>query len=191
MAYIAMELLIGKDLTHYCKPESLLSQSRAIDIIGEVTSALDYAHQQGVIHRDIKPANIMLLEDGRIKVTDFGIARVVDASQTKTGIILGTPSYMSPEQVAGKDVDGRSDLFTLGTVFYHLLAGAKPFGGDSLTAILYAITHKRPTPLSEIVPDIDPRIERIVNRLLTKGVTKRYQSATQVLKAIEACRTAL
>jgi serine/threonine-protein kinase len=191
MAYIAMELLIGKDLTHYCKPASLLPQSRAIDIIVEVTSALDYAHRQGVIHRDIKPANIMMLEDGRIKVTDFGIARVVDASQTKTGIILGTPSYMSPEQVAGKDVDGRSDLFTLGAVFYQLLAGAKPFGGDSLTAILYAITHKRPTPLSEIVPDIDPRIERIVNRLLTKGVTKRYQSAAQVLKAIEACRNAL
>ncbi|MGD9006296.1 MAG: serine/threonine-protein kinase [Desulfobacteraceae bacterium] len=188
MAYIAMELLIGKDLTHYCKPESLLPQSRAIDIIVEVTSALDYAHQQGVIHRDIKPANIMMLEDGRIKVTDFGIARVVDASQTKTGVILGTPSYMSPEQVAGKDVDGRSDLFTLGAVFYQLLAGAKPFGGDSLTAILYAITHKRPTPLSEIVPDIAPCIERIVNRLLTKGVTKRYQSATQVLKEIKACR---
>jgi serine/threonine-protein kinase len=112
----------------------------------------------------------------------------VDASQTKTGVILGTPSYMSPEQVAGKDVDGRSDLFTLGAVFYQLLAGAKPFGGDSLTAILYAITHKRPTPLSEIVPDIAPCIERIVNRLLTKGVTKRYQSATQVLKEIKACR---
>jgi serine/threonine-protein kinase len=97
---------------------------------------------------------------------------------------------MSPEQVAGKDVDGRSDLFTLGTVFYQLLAGAKPFGGDSLTAILYAITHKRPTPLSEIIPDIDPCIERIVNRLLTKGVTRRFQSATQVLKAIEECRKA-
>lgn len=189
MAYIAMELLDGEDLTRYCRPETLFPQSKAIDIIVEVTSALDYAHQQGVIHRDIKPANIMMLTDGRIKVTDFGIARVVDASQTKTGIILGTPSYMSPEQVAGKDVDGRSDLFTLGTVFYQLLAGVKPFGGDSLTAILYAITHKRPTPLSEIVSDIDPCIERIVNRLLTKGVTKRYQSATQVLKAIEECRS--
>lgn len=188
MAYIAMELLVGEDLTRYCRPENLLPQSRAIDIIVEVTSALDYAHQQGVIHRDIKPANIMLLEDGRIKVTDFGIARVVDASQTKTGIILGTPSYMSPEQVAGKDVDGRSDLFALGTVFYQLLAGAKPFGGDSLTAILYAITHKQPTPLSEILPDIDPCIERIVSRLLTKGVSKRYQSAAQVLRAIDPCR---
>lgn len=191
MAYIAMELLTGKDLTSYCKPGSLLPQSRTIDIIVEVTSALDYAHQLGVIHRDIKPANIMMIEDGRIKVTDFGIARVMDASQTKTGIILGTPSYMSPEQVAGKDVDGRSDLFTLGAVFYQLLAGVKPFGGDSLTAILYAITHKRPTPLSEIVPDIDPCIEQIVNRLLTKGVTKRYQSATQVLKAIEACKNSM
>jgi serine/threonine-protein kinase len=188
MAYIAMELLVGEDLTRYCRPENLLPQSRAIDIVVEVTSALDYAHQQGVIHRDIKPANIMMLKDGRIKVTDFGIARVVDASQTKTGIILGTPSYMSPEQVAGKDVDGRSDLFALGTVFYQLLGGTKPFGGDSLTAILYAITHKQPTPLSEIVPDIDSCIERIVNRLLTKGVTRRFQSATQVLKAIDECR---
>jgi serine/threonine-protein kinase len=98
---------------------------------------------------------------------------------------------MSPEQVAGKDVDGRSDLFTLGTVFYQLLAGVKPFGGEPLTAILYAITHKRPAPLSGIVPDIDPCIERIVTRLLTKGVAKRFQSAKQVLKAIEACRSAL
>jgi serine/threonine-protein kinase len=191
MAYIAMELLVGEDLTRHCKPGGLLPQSRATEIIGQVASALDYAHRQGVIHRDIKPANIMLLADSRIKVTDFGIARVVDASQTKTGIILGTPSYMSPEQVAGKDVDGRSDLFALGTVFYQLLAGAKPFGGETLTAILYAITHKRPTPLSEIVADIDPCLERIVTRLLTKGVTKRYQSAQQVLKAIEACCKAL
>jgi serine/threonine-protein kinase len=191
MAYIAMELLVGDDLTRHCRPGNLLPQSRAIEIIGEVTSALDYAHRQGVIHRDIKPANIMMLADGRIKVTDFGIARVADASQTKTGIILGTPSYMSPEQVAGNDVDGRSDLFTLGIVFYQLLAGVKPFGGETLTAILYAITHKRPAPLSGIVPDIDPSIERIVTRLLTKGVTKRFQSAKQVLKAIEACRSTL
>jgi serine/threonine-protein kinase len=188
MAYIAMELLDGEDLTGCCKPETLLPQGRAIDIVADVTAALDYAHQQGVIHRDIKPANIMMLKDGRIKVTDFGIARVVDASQTRTGIILGTPSYMSPEQVAGKEVDGRSDLFTLGIVFYQLLSGVKPFGGDTLTAILYAITHKRPTPLSDIIPDIDPCIERIVNRLLAKGVSKRFQSATQVLKAIEECR---
>jgi serine/threonine-protein kinase len=188
MAYIAMELLNGEDLTRYCKPDDLLPQPRAVDIIADVTAALDYAHQQGVVHRDIKPANIMLLADGRVKVTDFGIARVVDASQTRTGIILGTPSYMSPEQVAGKDVDGRSDLFTLGIVFYQLLAGVKPFGGDTLTAILYAITNKQPAPLSDIVPGIDPGIEKIVNRLLSKGVTKRFQSATQVLKAIEACR---
>ena len=96
-----------------------------------MASALDYAHNQGVIHRDIKPANIMLLENGRVKVTDFGIALVVDASKTRTGIVLGTPNYMSPEQVAGQTPDGRSDLFSLGVVLYELLTGAKPFKGGS------------------------------------------------------------
>jgi serine/threonine protein kinase len=141
------------------------------------------------VHRDIKPSNIMLLADGRVKVTDFGIARVVDSTQTRTGIILGTPSYMSPEQVAGKDVDGRSDLFSLGIVFYELLTGVKPFKGENISATLYAVTHNTHPPLSEFVTDLPACCQTIVDKLLAKGVSKRFRSAVQVLKAIETCRT--
>lgn len=191
MAYIAMELLNGEDLTCYCKKGNLLPVPRAVSIISAVTAALDYAHRQGVVHRDIKPANIMMLEDGRVKVTDFGIAQVVDASQTRTGVILGTPNYMSPEQVEGKNVDGRSDLFSLGIVFYELLSGAKPFKGDTITAIMYAITSNAHTPLSEVASDIPSCCELIVNKLLAKKVTKRYGTADKLLKALEACMAEL
>ena len=191
MAYIAMERLTGGDLTHYCGKDHLLPIAQVLNIISEITVALDYAHQQGIIHRDIKPGNIMLLDNDRVKVTDFGIARVVDASRTGTGVVLGTPSYMSPEQVTGKKVDGRSDLFSLGIVFYQLLTGAKPFKGDSITAIMYAITHHPHTPLSESASDIPACIEEIVNKLLTKGVTRRFKSAVQLSKALDRCKEEL
>ena len=188
MAYIAMELLSGETLTRYCRAGSLLPPARVLAIIADVAAALDYAHHQGVIHRDIKPGNIMLLADGRVKVTDFGIARVVDSTQTRTGIILGTPSYMSPEQVAGKSVDGRSDLFSLGVVAYELLTGVKPFKGENISATLYAITHNAHPPMSEAAPEIPACCAQLVDRLLAKGVTRRFQSAAQVAKAIESCR---
>jgi serine/threonine-protein kinase len=187
MAYIAMELLSGSDLTAYCKPDNLFPMSRVTEIISNVTAALDYAHRQGVVHRDIKPANIMLLDDGRVKVTDFGIAHVMDASKTRTGVVLGSPNYMSPEQVSGRSLDGRSDLFSLGVVYYELLAGAKPFKGDTVSAILYAVTRQPHTPLSEVVPEIAPCCEAIINKLLAKGVTKRYRSADHLAKALEDC----
>lgn len=191
MAYIAMELLKGEELAKYCNKDHLLPPPRVLSIISEVTEALDYAHHQGVVHRDIKPANIMLLEDGRVKVTDFGIARVVDANQTRTGVILGTPSYMSPEQVAGKNVDGRSDLFALGVVMYQLLSGAKPFIGDNITTIMYAITHHAHAPLSASVPDMPACVEKVVDKLLAKGVSKRFRTAGQVMRAIKACQETL
>jgi serine/threonine-protein kinase len=191
MAYIAMELLSGENLSAYCGEESRQPINTILPIIKDVAAALEYAHHNGVVHRDIKPANIMLLKDGRVKVTDFGIARVIDATQTRTGIILGTPSYMSPEQVSGKKVDGRSDLFALGVVFYQLLTGMKPFKGDNLTAIMYAITHAAHTPLSEAVPGIPSCVEVIVDKLLAKGVTKRFRNATQVSEAIAKCQASL
>lgn len=191
MAYIAMELLTGCDLTRYGRKDSLLPISQVLTIISAVAAALDYAHQQGVVHRDIKPGNIMLLDDDRVKVTDFGIARVVDASRTGTGVVLGTPSYMSPEQVTGRKVDGRSDLFSLGIVFYQLLTGVKPFSGDSITAIMYAITHHPHTPLSESASDIPPCIASIINKLLSKGVTRRYRSAAQLSETLEECKQIL
>jgi eukaryotic-like serine/threonine-protein kinase len=188
MAYIAMELLIGETLSHRCRPNDRLPLTETLRIVSEVTAALDYAHSQGVVHRDIKPGNIMMLEDGRVKVTDFGIAQVVDSTQTRTGVILGTPSYMSPEQLAGREVDGRSDLFSLGIVFYELLTGTKPFKGENISATLYAITHTAHHPVSEVVPDIPACCAAVVDKLLAKGVTKRFRSAAQALKAIESCR---
>lgn len=191
MAYIAMELLSGEDLAVHCKPDNLVPIERTLSIILEVANALDYAHRQGVVHRDIKPANIMILEDGRTKVTDFGIAQVIDASQTKTGVILGTPNYMSPEQVKGETTDGRSDLFSLGVVFYELLTGHKPFKGETITAIMYAINNNAYTPLEEYFNDIPPCCANIVKKLLEKRLTKRYRSAGKVAEAIKECMAQL
>lgn len=191
MAYIAMELLSGDDLTPCCRPGNLLPACRATAVIADVAAALDYAHRQGVIHRDIKPANIMMSEDGRIKVADFGIAQVMGGSGTRSGIVLGTPNYMSPEQVAGKALDGRSDLFSLGVVYYELLSGAKPFKGETVSAILHAVSSRAHTPLSEAAPGVAQCCTAIVDKLLAKGTSRRYKSAASVIKALESCRKEL
>ncbi len=191
MAYMAMELLDGTDLTRFCTHGHLLPVCQVLPIIADVATALDYAHNQGVIHRDIKPANIMLLADGRVKVTDFGIALVVDASKTRSGVVLGTPTYMSPEQVAGQTLDGRSDLFSLGIILYELLAGAKPFNGDTISTILHAITHNAYKPFSEFKRDIPACCQVIVDRLLAKELDERFDSAAQLSEAIERCMTEL
>ena len=188
IAYMAMELLEGTELTPFCRPGELLPVEEVIDIMAAVADALAYAHQQGVVHRDIKPANIMRLQNGAIRVTDFGIARVIDKTKTKTGIVMGTPSYMSPEQVAGKKVDGRSDLFSLGIVFYEMLTGQKPFEGETIAALMYAIAKGSFTPLAEVVPDLPPCCIEIVGKMLNKGVSRRYKTAEQALEAIRQCR---
>lgn len=188
MAYIAMELLEGRELTDYCSSDNLLPVEQVLQIISAVASALAYAHREGVVHRDIKPSNIMLVKDLLVKVTDFGIARVIDASQTRTGIALGTPSYMSPEQVSGEKVDGRSDLFSLGIVFYELLTGKRPFAADTITSILYAIVHSDYPPLSVDAGRFPPCCVDTVDKLLKKSLTARFGSASEVIKAIEACR---
>jgi CHASE2 domain-containing sensor protein len=190
-AYMAMELLDGCDLTAYCRSDDLAPVVKVLDIMIAVAEALEYAHDAGVIHRDIKPANIMRLKDGRVKVTDFGIAKVMDSAKTRTGIVMGTPSYMSPEQVGGKKVDGRSDLFSLGIVFYEMLTGHKPFEGENLTALMYAIAKAPYRPLPEMVPDMPPCCVAIVNKMLYKGVSRRYKSAKQLQEALRQCREAL
>ena len=191
MAYIAMELLVGQDLTHSCQKGDLLPLKRVLNIVALVAEALGYAHDQQVVHRDIKPANIMLMKADQVKVADFGIARVMSSSKTHTGVIFGTPSYMSPEQVAGKKVDGRSDLFSLGIVFYEMLTGQRPFAGDSMSALLYAISNSEYVPLQEIAPKTPDHCIRIIDRMLAKGVSKRYQTAPQVIKDIQACQESL
>jgi len=192
MAYIAMELLKGKDLTEFCTKGNLLPPHRVLGVGAAVADALDYAHQQGVVHRDIKPANIILLENDQIKVADFGIARVMSSStKTQTGVIFGTPNYMSPEQVAGKKVDGRSDLFSLGVVLFEMFSAEKPFKGENINSLMYAITHNAYTPLPEVAPGTPACCVKIIDRLLSKGVTQRYKSASQLIKQITKCRQEL
>jgi serine/threonine-protein kinase len=189
MAYMAIELLKGEDLAAYCEKENLLPADRVLNIVLSVAEALDYAHKQGVVHRDIKPDNILLLENDEVKVADFGIARVMSASTTETGMILGTPNYMSPEQVAGEKVDGRSDLFSLGVVMYELLSGEKPFKGDNLTNLMYAIANVNYTPLREIAPKIPPCCGEVIDKLLTKSVRRRPKSADKVIELVQDCRS--
>jgi serine/threonine-protein kinase len=189
MAYIAMELLKGKELTHFCRKDHLLPVDRVLSVGLSTAEALAYAHQEGVVHRDIKPANIIMLENDQIKVADFGIARVMSSStKTETGVIFGTPNYMSPEQVAGKKVDGRTDLFSLGVVLYEMLSAEKPFKGENMTALMYAITHSNYAPLSQVAPETPKCCIKLIEKLLHKGVSKRYQSADQVIKEVNRCR---
>jgi serine/threonine-protein kinase len=188
MAYMAMELLNGEDLSNYCREGNLFLVERVLRIISSMAEALSYAHSQGVVHRDIKPANTILLENDQVKVADFGIARLMeDISETQTGVVFGTPAYMSPEQLAGKKVDGRSDLFSLGVVFYELVTGEKPFKGDNITDVIHAIAKDSYTPVAELVPDIPPCCAEIVDKLLAKGVTKRLNPAARVVKEIQLC----
>jgi serine/threonine-protein kinase len=182
LSYIAMEFIEGKDLTLFCKKDSLMSMKVALKIVGVVAQALDYAHGQGVVHRDIKPGNIMLLRNGTIKITDFGIARITTSSRTRTGIIMGTPTYMSPEQLAGRRVDGRSDVFSLGIVLYELLTGEKPFKGESITTLMYQITNSpHPSP-RDYNPNIAEPCVRIIDKALKKGVEKRYQRGNELFE---------
>ncbi|MBU0483504.1 MAG: CHASE2 domain-containing protein [Proteobacteria bacterium] len=187
MTYMAMELLSGSDLTPYCRFGNLLPVPKVLQIITEVADALDYAHKNNVVHRDIKPANIVMLEDGHIKVADFGIARLLTSSKTQTGVVLGTPNYMSPEQVAGLRVDGRSDLFSLGIVFYELLSGKKPFQNDNIATLMHTIATASYTPLPEIDPGIEPCCIDIVHKLMSKAKSRRFASARELAEATRKC----
>ena len=187
MAYMAMELIKGRVLSEYCQKGNLLSVKKALGFVATVAEALDYAHTHGVVHRDIKPDNIILVDGNQVKVADFGIARVVSASQTQTGIILGTPNYMSPEQVEGLHVDGRSDLFSLGVVLYELLTGDRPFKGDNVAQLMYNITHSAYTPVNKVLPDVPVCGSQIVKKLLAKDPQKRLESAGKLVRKIEQC----
>jgi serine/threonine-protein kinase len=178
LAYIAMEYLKGGDLEAYTKKDKLLPLKDTLSYVAQVADALDFAHSRGVVHRDIKPANIMLLKDSNeVKVTDFGIARITSSSKTKTGVIMGTPSYMSPEQVAGKKVDGRSDIFSLGVVLFEMLAGEKPFSGSDMTSLMYKVAKERHPSIREINPRVPQIVEKIIDKALEKEPDKRYPRA--------------
>ncbi|MEK6652024.1 MAG: serine/threonine-protein kinase [Nitrospirota bacterium] len=187
VAYVAMELLEGKDLSDLSSKENKLPLKEVLRIISSIADGLDYAHSKGVVHRDIKPANIMLIKSGDVKITDFGIARVMATSSTQTGLVLGTPSYMSPEQVLGKKVDGRSDLFSLGVVSFELLTGEKPFKGDSIATLMFNIANTPPLTLEEFYPDIPGCCVSIVGKMLVKDAETRYQRGREVVNDINLC----
>jgi serine/threonine-protein kinase len=191
LCYIAMEFLKGKDLVAHTKQPNLLAPMKVLTIIEKVADALGYAHTMGVVHRDIKPANIMYEpEADQPKVTDFGIARITDSSKTKTGMVLGTPSYMSPEQLTGKKIDGRSDLFSLGVTLYQMLCGKLPFEGESMTQLMFAIANNPHPPIREFNPALPEWIVPIIDRALTKDFEKRYQTGAEFAEAIRTARKA-
>ncbi len=188
LAFIAMELLEGKDLTNWVKPDQPLPVAWVVDIVAKVADALDYAHRQGVVHRDIKPANIMYHEASKsIKVTDFGIARVTASSRTKTGIVLGTPSYMSPEQIAGKHVDGRSDLFSLAVMLFEMLTTKQPFTGDSLATLMFQITAGAHPDALSLRTDLPACLRGLFDKALAKNPDERYQTGIEFRDALLAC----
>jgi serine/threonine-protein kinase len=192
LAYIAMEFLKGRDLVPYTKRDNLLPLPKVLSIVARVADALGYAHGQHVVHRDIKPANIMYdAENDAVKVTDFGIARITDSSKTKTGMVLGTPSYMSPEQLAGTKIEGRSDLFSLGASMYQMVCGKLPFEGDSMAQLMFRIANEPPADILSIRPDVPPCVVAIINKALAKKVDERYQTGQEMAEAIRQCAATL
>lgn len=186
--YMAMELIDGAPLSDILETTPSLPVRDVVLIGMQLARALEYAHARGIVHRDIKPGNIMLLKDGStIKVTDFGIAHIEDASSThtKVGAVLGTPQYMSPEQAMGEKIDGRSDLFAAGIVLYQLLAGERPFRGDSLVAIASRIVKDDPPPLSAKRPDAPAALRRVVDRCLAKKPEQRFQNGQELADALK------
>lgn len=183
--YIAMEFLDGRTLRADLDSSGFLPIPRAIEIATSVLKGLSYAHSKGVIHRDIKPENIQLLENGQVKITDFGIARLTfEPNITMDGQVFGTPSYMSPEQINGKEIDVRTDLFSVGTILYEMIAGQKPFGGDSVVAITYAIMNKQPDRPNQATNEI----WNVLTRVLDKTPGMRYSTADEMVNALEAAK---
>ncbi|HSG24386.1 MAG TPA: serine/threonine-protein kinase, partial [Azonexus sp.] len=183
-----MEFLPGRDLVLHSKANGLLPLPTVLSILARVADALDYAHSQRVVHRDIKPANIMYeAASDQVKVTDFGIARITDTSRTKTGMVLGTPAYMSPEQITGRKVDGRSDLYSLGVMLYQMCCGQPPFAGDSLGRLMFRIANEAPADILGINPSLPPELVSVVNKALSKTVEGRYQRGADMAAALRAC----
>ncbi len=188
LAYIAMEFLDGQELQDLISAAQRLPVKQAISIAAQVAGGLGYAHQHGIVHRDIKPANIMVLKDGVAKITDFGIARMrASEVRTQTGMRLGSPKYMSPEQVLGQRVDHRTDIFSLGVMLYEMLTGKAPFGGNSLEALMYQTVNTVPLPPSRINPDVPEMLDLILAKTLEKQTDNRYQSAADLASDLREC----
>ncbi len=190
LAYIAMEYLKGRHLSEYATSGTLMEPRKVLDLMARTAQALGFAHKQQVVHRDIKPANIMY-DPGTdvLKITDFGIARLTGAGSTRTGIVLGTPSFMSPEQLEGRTVTGHSDLFSLGVSLFQLLTGQLPFVADSMTALMKQIAEAPHPPLRAFRPDLPACVEKVIDRALAKNPDARFDSGAQMAAALEDCRS--
>ncbi len=182
--YIAMEYIEGESLEKYVQKEHLLPYNKVLDMVRQAAEGLDYAHKFQVVHRDIKPANIMVIEGRAIKITDFGLAKNPSTSITQAGMLVGTPNYMSPEQIQGVELDGRSDLFSLGVVFYELLTGGRPFTGKSISTVIYKILHENPPGLDTVLPPLPPGVAPLVIRALAKKAEDRYASGAEFSAAL-------
>jgi serine/threonine protein kinase len=191
LSFIAMEYIEGRSLREFLRAGHGFAYSEVARIGAALAGALDYAHSKGVVHRDIKPANILFTPQGVAKITDFGVARLESSNLTATGQFIGTPNYMSPEQVAGGIVDGRSDLFSLGVVLFELLTGQRPFPGHSLTEVAYKIVHEPARIPSQVRPALPPAFNPIVLKLLEKDPARRYGRGADVARALEALRRVL
>ena len=189
--YIVMEFLSGQDLEVLLKAEPPLTLAQKLDIVIQLCEGLGYAHEQGIVHRDVKPGNVRVLEDGTVKILDFGIAKFAVSSVTQSGSIMGTPSYMSPEQIMGQPVDGRADLFSAGVLLYEMLAGKKPFSGDAPTAVVYQIMHVDPAPLTEVVADLPEALLAVVSRALQKNPNDRYSRASEMASDLQMVKMML
>ena len=189
LAYIAMEFVDGPTLDQVMSGAEPLSPEQMFSILGQTANALDYAHGKGIVHRDIKPANIMIAADGTTKITDFGIAKITTSEQlTMTGSIVGTPHYMSPEQVQGQAVDGRSDQFSLAVISYEMLTGEKPYTGEHLTTVVYKIVAEEPTLPHRLNPSLNATIDAALRRALAKKPDQRYRTCSEFTEALEkAC----
>jgi predicted Ser/Thr protein kinase len=183
--YIAMEYIPGRTLAQLLAEVHVVSAEKLVNVGTQICAGLDYAHIKGVIHRDIKPPNIMIAPDGTVKIMDFGIAKA-GASLTHTGEVLGTPNYMSPEQVKGKDLDGRTDLFSTGVILYEMATGERPFNGQNVTTIIYKIIHETPAAPRELDVTIHPGLSMIVSKCLSKDPDDRYQTGADLATALKS-----
>jgi len=182
--YLAMELIEGSTLDALLRTQRTLAPTQAIDIVRQICAGLDFAHSRGIVHRDIKPANILLASYGPVKITDFGIARAGEA-MTITGQVVGTPNYMSPEQVLGRTLDGRSDLFSVGVMLYEMVTGERPFEGQSITTIMYKIVHETPIPPQKLDSTIHPGLSAVIEKTLAKSPDERFRSGAELALAVQ------
>jgi len=192
VAYIAMEFLQGRELRDIMNDAGLLPVDQVLDIVAQVAQGLAYAHEHEIVHRDVKPSNIMVVHDGHVKITDFGIARMASSAvHTQTGMVLGSPKYMSPEQVMGKTIDQRSDIFSLGVMLYEMLTGQAPFNGENVNAIMYQTLNAVPAPPNTLNPAVPEMANFIVAKALAKKLEDRYQNARDFAVDLRACRDTL